>query len=121
MLSITTGTLLCDIAEVYEILNHVTGDNLFTHVLPRAGKFARPIILAVYPELEAVSNKLDDLQDKIGNATTPESGVKLWLKSLGLPEEYTLECHKDSWLAMNPVAELESKVGKDKVIVTCAK
>ena len=36
VLSITTGKLLCPIGDVYDILNFLTGDNLFTHQLPRA-------------------------------------------------------------------------------------
>ena len=38
VLSVTTGTLLTKIGNVYKILNYMTGDNLFTHQLPRVSK-----------------------------------------------------------------------------------
>lgn len=56
ILSITDGHLVArnHIDGVYEILNWMTGDNLFTHQLPRASKECRPYLLAQHPQLEAV-------------------------------------------------------------------
>ena len=36
VLTVTTGRLLTDIGNLYEILNFMTGDDLMTHQLPRA-------------------------------------------------------------------------------------
>jgi hypothetical protein len=36
---------------VYEILNFMTRDNLFTHQLPRASDECRPALLAQHPQL----------------------------------------------------------------------
>lgn len=54
VLSITTGKLLCDIGKVYEILNWMTGDNLFTHQLPRVMRECAPFLLKKNPQLADV-------------------------------------------------------------------
>jgi hypothetical protein len=40
-----------DIGHVYELLNYMTRDNLFTHQLPRAAKMCRPELLKQHPFL----------------------------------------------------------------------
>lgn len=37
--------------DIYDILNWMTGENLFTHQLVRASKECRPILQRLYPEL----------------------------------------------------------------------
>lgn len=56
ILSITTGCLVSPrhIDGVYDILNHMTGDNLFTHQLPRAADECKPHLLAQHPDLANV-------------------------------------------------------------------
>lgn len=56
VLSVTTGCLVSrdHIGGVYRVLNFMTGDNLFTHQLPRASEEARPSIIAQHPWLDAV-------------------------------------------------------------------
>lgn len=53
VLSITTGRLVAPsgIGGVYEILNFMTGDNLYTHQLPRVVDECRPALLAQHPTL----------------------------------------------------------------------
>jgi hypothetical protein len=56
VLSVVTGRLMGAIGGVYEVLNWMTGESLFTHQLPRVGAEARPILLAAHPALsEAVA------------------------------------------------------------------
>lgn len=128
VLSATTGRLLCDMGGVYEILNHMTGDNLFTHVLPRAFRFAAPLIKAQYPELEAAETpenlaKLDTLiADAKARNEAPMVACKMWLDwmqepgTLGLKSEYAIASHADAWLSRDPLQELEGMVGKEKVV-----
>lgn len=54
ILSVTTGSLvsLDHIGGVYNLLNHMTGDNLFTHQLPRACDECRPALVAQHPDLD---------------------------------------------------------------------
>lgn len=57
ILSITTGMLVSPrlIAGVYDILNHMTGENLFTHQLPRACEICKPELLKQHPQLADVA------------------------------------------------------------------
>lgn len=122
ILTITTERLCCDMDELYEILNHMTGDNLFTHVLPRAGRWAKPLILELYPELEAVNTAewFQELNDAIVSAATPMDGVNSWMAKLNLPPEYSVPCYSDRWLSLDPIAELEGMVGKERIIAVTA-
>jgi hypothetical protein len=54
VLSVTTGTLLCPIGEVYEILDYLSGEALMTHQLPRVSREAEPWILEQHPALADV-------------------------------------------------------------------
>jgi hypothetical protein len=54
VLSITTDVLLTKIENVYEILNYMTGDNLFTHQLPRVSREMKQVILDQFPQLAEI-------------------------------------------------------------------
>lgn len=56
VLSITSGVLVAPrgMAGVYDILNYMTGDSLFTHQLPRAADECRPWLLRQHPDLAEV-------------------------------------------------------------------
>jgi hypothetical protein len=56
VLSVTTECLVSPrhIDGVYDVLNWMTGDNLFTHQLPRANDECKPHLLAQHPDLAAV-------------------------------------------------------------------
>jgi hypothetical protein len=63
LLSITDGALMCPrlgnrshpIDGVYEILNFMSGDNLFTHALPRVADECKPVLLDLYPWLAEIT------------------------------------------------------------------
>jgi hypothetical protein len=55
ILSITDGHLMCSMEGVYDILNHMTGEDLFTNQLPRAGDWAKPILRARFPNLADIN------------------------------------------------------------------
>lgn len=56
ILSITTGRLVSPtlMDGVYAILNHMTGESLFTHALIRASRVCKPVLLEQHPDLAAV-------------------------------------------------------------------
>lgn len=78
VLSITTGILMSPrkMDGVYDILNFMTQDNLFTHQLPRASKECVPFILEQHPQLKDIviegvneenfNQRLEDLCDQYG-------------------------------------------------------
>jgi hypothetical protein len=64
VLSVTTGLLVSPrhIEGVYDILNYMTGDDLFIHQLPRAQDECAGPLLAQHPDLAAivVPDEFDD-------------------------------------------------------------
>ena len=61
ILSVTTGRLLSPtkMSGVYEILNYMTQDDLFTTQLPRAAVECRPSLVKRYPWLEEIDDSDD--------------------------------------------------------------
>lgn len=109
VLSVTTGHLLCDIGKVYEILNFLTDDNLYTHQLPRALRECQPYVLAAYPQLAAVD----------ASGVTREN----WQGWLAAQEQtlgtaFTLEPMRDGVHEYrDPLTELQEMAGGKPVIV----
>lgn len=54
VLSIITGKLLCDIGGVYRVLNFLTGEELYTHQIPRAMRVCQPFVAWLHPDLAAL-------------------------------------------------------------------
>ena len=110
ILSITTGRLVSPTGMdgIYDILNYMTDDELYTHQLPKASDEYKPHILAQYPQLE-----------KVDASSVNGKNWKSWLEQQIAKYGKELEIkplisgfhvHKD------PVEEAEKMVGKDKVI-----
>jgi len=108
VLTMTTGCMLCPIENMYKIANFLTGDNLYTHALPRAFKVCQPWINTQYPELplgESGINR-ENWKEKLAEFTA-QFGEYRDLKPL--PEGI--------WDSQDPIQELINMVGPDKVIV----
>jgi len=94
---------------IYDILNYMTDDDLFTHQLPRAKEECTPHILAQYPQLEDVDTSMVNGEnwEKWLNEQVKKFGEKLPLKPL------ISGFHKEK----DPVEEAEEMMkGKGKVI-----
>ncbi|MBE5453474.1 hypothetical protein E3G52_000338 [Mycobacteroides abscessus] len=62
IVTVITGRMLAaDIGDIYKLLNFMTGDNLFTHQLPRASAECTPILLEQHPQLADIA--VPDLPD----------------------------------------------------------
>jgi hypothetical protein len=74
VLSITTGRLVSPrhMEGVHDILDWMTGDNLFTHQLPRAARECEIPLLHQHPDLAAIVPP-----ESFGD--DPEQGVASWL------------------------------------------
>ena len=105
VLTVTTGRLLTErkgpndngIGDLYDILNHMTRDNLFTHQLGRAAGECKLWLLRWFPELAVFADgaTLDKwiAADKTG---TGQEAIKMWLAEMKVmfPEirdEYEIE------------------------------
>jgi len=130
VLSITTGFLLCEnhVDGLYEILNFMTGENLFTHQLGRATKICAPAIIENYPSFDPEQNPelafaLRELQEMLKTETAKGQEMELlrgWLASQIYPvygEYVTIETLPE-WRrnSKDPIEELEEMVPKEKII-----
>ena len=99
VLSVSTGIMLArDFGEVHRLMDHLTGDTLFTHQLPRAFK---PCAAALKTQFPALS----------GIVPPPNVGAVLdeWIleqtKSIGAAFDVE-PMPAGAWRAMDPIAEL---------------
>ncbi len=54
VLTVTTGRLFTEMEKVYDILNYLSNDSIYTHQIPRVMEAAQPYVLTQYPQLEGV-------------------------------------------------------------------
>lgn len=112
ILTITTGALVSPdhMDGVYRILNHLTGDSLFTHQLPAACDAMRPVLVAQFPDIAIV---------EAPTFSGPEQ-VAPWLAEqvakFGEWHEVTAPSSAP-WGEHDAIQELVDMVGKDRVIV----
>ena len=59
ILNITTKRLFTSMEDVYEVLNYLTGDSIYTHQLPRVMPLAKAYVLSLYPELTGVGDTVE--------------------------------------------------------------
>lgn len=114
ILSVTTGFVVSTsgkhpIDGVYAILNHMTGDSLMTHQLPRAAKAARPALLRQHPKLAGVDASGLDAGTVPQWVADQEArfGATLPVAPLAAAE----------WERRDPVAEAVEMFGADRVAV----
>ena len=108
ILSVTTERLVSPrhIGGVYDILNWMTGDNLFTHQLPRACGECKGPLLAQHPDLAAIVPP-----ETFGDGTkdSAEEAVNRWLAEqvaiYGETREVAPLAAEDH-TAIDPLAEL---------------
>jgi hypothetical protein len=115
ILSISTGRLVSPshMDGIYNILNYMTQDNLFTHVLPRASDAMRPYLMEALPWLADIT-VADDFE--FNTHDTVQESVEAWLAEQ--VERYGAwhEVPSPGWPKSDPIAELVDMVGADKVI-----
>lgn len=128
VLSIVTGRIVSDrgVKAFYDILNHMTRDDLYSNQLPRVIGECKPWLLRWFPELSIVlaPASQDSLSRWIASAPTcPEEGVKMWLAELrmmqpALLEEYAVpQIPQDDHERKDPYDELVAMRGTDEGIV----
>lgn len=58
VLTITSGRLFTDMDNVYDILNYLSNDEIYTHQIPRVMKAAQSHVLGRYPQLDGVGKEV---------------------------------------------------------------
>lgn len=115
VLSISTGYLVSPsgIGGVYEILNFMTRDSLYTHQLPRAMDECRPHILRQHPQLAGIdcSGVTPKNIDEQLAAFVAQFGETLEIETL--PDE----AHE----FREPVEELKSMLRPDQTLIVIGK
>lgn len=109
-LTVTTGKLLSrrHMDGVYQILNFMTQDSLFTHQLPRACDAMQPVLLEQHPWLAG-------LNPPDGIDTTD---LFAWLADMEAqhPGAVVVTAAPDQWQRRDPLAELDQMAGNKPVI-----
>lgn len=111
ILSVTTGKLVSPrhVDGIYDILNFMTGDNLFTHQLPRAMDECAPSLLEQFPDLAAVT--APEFQG--------ETEVWTWLaaqvEQFGETREVA-QLHPDEHTRIDPITEMHQMAPQAEVI-----
>lgn len=110
ILSVTTGRLLSrrHMDGLYDLLNYMTGHDLFTHQLGRAADACAPALLAQHPQLA-------DVQPPEGLDT---ADLMAWLVEQERTHGETLPVAPlPPSEPVNPIEELCDMVGPEKVFV----
>ena len=109
VLSITTGKLLCDIKQIYILLSYLTGDEVYTHQIPRLCREVEAWILSQYPQLKEINateiNKTN-WQEKLAEL---EKTYGITVTLIPMPRE--------DHTHIDPIEELRAMVGDEKVVV----
>lgn len=109
VLSITTGKLLSSMDDVYKILDFMTGDSNFTNQLGRAAEECRPWLSRRHPELDGID---------VSDITADNYKQRLAVLAEKYGESFDIKpIPRDEHTHIDPVEELETMVGKKKVIV----
>lgn len=127
VLSITHDRLISPthMDGIYSILNYMTGDDLFTHQLPRAAKICKPELLRQHPQLatpevEFQVAKLGEMLESESGKSDPENLVAGWLFQMTLEygEELEVEALRPAdYEHVDAVREMVDMVGEENVIV----
>ena len=93
VLNITTSRLFTSMDDVYEVLNYLTGDDIYTHQIPRVMDVAKPYVLSLHPELKGVGDNVEIHSFEDAKAFVDEQkkifGEKLPLKPMAKTDGYS--------------------------------
>lgn len=110
VLGTITGRLLGEIGGIYQVLNWMTGESVYTHQLPRIGREARPVILAMHPQLQQAMDEREQI--------SPENWrewLQTWEDRYG-PTIAVPKFNADTHERIDPLSELAEKVPPDRIV-----
>ncbi len=111
VISVATGVLVSPrlIEGVYDLLNYLTGDSVYTHQIPRVCKECVPWLQCQFPWLE-----------KIDGSGVNQDNWREWLAGVVSRFGEYLEVSElpaDWRTRIDPIEEAQAMVGDDRVIV----
>ncbi len=112
VLSAITGRLVCDIGSVYEVLNFMTGESLFTHQLPRVSREAWAFMVKKRPDLQQA---YDEAKTQV-NKDNWQGWAKTWSERYGATMEVCrmgIEDHE----SIDPLSEIAEMVSPERRII----
>jgi hypothetical protein len=110
VLSTITGRLIGQMSGIYEVLNWMTGESVFTHQLPRIGGEAIPVLVAAHPALQQAIDEAEQV-----NRENWQEWRQTWEDRYGLMiavPKFGADTHE----RIDPISELAEKVHPDKII-----
>ena len=119
ILTITEGSLVGSrhIDGVYDILNFMTGDSLFTHQLPRAAETCQGPLVEQHPRLAGIRAPWQD-DPSLLEGDDPKAVVEAWVARMKAIHGDTLSVTPlAEWHHMDPIQELvEMTERPDRII-----
>ena len=112
IITAATGKLCCPMDRVYAILNFLTGDNLFTHQLPRAFR-------ACQAHVQEQCSWTKELDESRCTSETWEAFLSDAEKKYGTKHNL-FPLPSGLWTAKDPIQEAEEMIGPERVIVVHA-
>ena len=110
IITIVSERLVCSMLDLYDILGHVTGDNIQTVALPRANEFAKNIIVDRFFSFNYIKDELDFFDKKLSNSLDKEKTVKTWVEYLkfkyDLKDSYEICSAEDKWERKSPIKDM---------------
>lgn len=111
VLTVVTGKLLSPthMAGVYDILNFMSGDNLYTHQLPRVSDECKPYLLKQFPQLADVdASSVDNVNWQAWLAKQEAKfGARFMVEAMPVGEHERI----------GPISELAEKVHPSRIVV----
>lgn len=111
VLSTITGRLMAGIGGVYEVLNWMTGESVYTHQIPRIGREATPVLIAAHPLLADAVAEADQV-----DPSNYREWCATWLDRYG-PVISVPKFNADDHESIDPLSELVEHVHPDKIVV----
>ena len=110
VLSTITGRLMGDIGGVYEVLNWMTGESVYTHQLPRISREAAPVLVAAHPTLQQAVDEAEQVNQE-NYLTWRQMWEDRYGPTISVPK-FTADTHE----RIDPMSELAEKVHPDKIV-----
>lgn len=111
VLSTITGRLMGKIGGVYEVLNWMTGESVFTHQLPRISREAQPVVIAMHPTLQQAVDERDQV-----NPDNWEEWRDRWLDRYG-PTIAVPKMNHHQHERIDPISEAAQHFRPDQIVV----